>query len=142
MTMPKKKTRRPAGRPRTPQAAIRDTWNQALKTLASAEAEVQKQVETLIKRRRLASTDAAKLVKGLRARVEKERKTAMKQIEARLATCRSAVGKERKVVGKTLDRAIHRAMAALDIPSRREVAELTRKIDDLSRKIDTVRRRR
>jgi polyhydroxyalkanoate synthesis regulator phasin len=142
MTMPQKKTRRGAGRPRTAQAAIRDTWNQGLKTLASAEAEVQKQVRTLIKRRNLASGEAAKVVKDLRARLEKERKFALKQIEARLATLRTAVGKERKVVGKTLDRAIHRAMAALDIPSRREVAELTRKIDDLSRKIDAFRRRR
>ena len=134
----KKKTRGP----RTAQAAIRDTWNQAVKALASAEAEVEKQVKTLIKRRKLASSDAAKVLKALRARLEKERKVAMKQIEARLATFRTAVGKERKVVGKTIDRGIHRAMAALDIPSRREVAELTRKIDDLSKKIDTVRRRR
>jgi polyhydroxyalkanoate synthesis regulator phasin len=142
MTMPKKKTARKTRRPKTAQDALRETWKQAMRTLASAEAEVQKQVKTLLKRRKIASADAAKVLKGLRARLERERKVALRQLEGHIATLRTAVNKERKVVGKTFDRAVHRAMAALDIPSRREVAELTRKIDDLSKKIDAFRRRR
>jgi polyhydroxyalkanoate synthesis regulator phasin len=143
MTMAqKKKSTRKAPRPRTAQDAIRATWAQAAHTLASAETEVQKQVKALLKRRRIASADAAKVLKGLRVRLEKERKVALRQIDAYLVTFRSAVNKERKVVGRSLDRAAHRALAALDIPSRREVAELTRKIDALSKKIDAFRRRR
>jgi phosphate uptake regulator len=143
MTMPQKKKRtRKVRQPRTAQDAIRETWKQALRTLASAETEVQKQVKALLKRRRIASADAAQVLKGLRVRLERERKLALKQLESRMTTFRSAVSKERKVVGKTFDRAVHRALAALDIPSRREVAELTRKIDDLSKKIDAFRRRR
>jgi polyhydroxyalkanoate synthesis regulator phasin len=143
MTMPqKKKSTRRAPRPKTAQDAIRATWAQAARTLASAETEVQKQVKALLKRRRIASADAAKVLKGLRVRLERERKVALDQIETYVASFRSAVKKERKVVGKSLDKAAHRALAALDIPSRREVAELTRKIDDLSKKIDAFRRRR
>jgi phosphate uptake regulator len=137
----KKSTRR-GGRPRTAQDAIRETWTQALRALGSAETEVQKQVRSLLKRRRIAAADAAKVLKGLRVRLERERKTAMKELDARVATFRSAVQKERKVVGKAFDKAVHRAMVALDIPSRREIAELTRKIDALSGKIDKFRRAR
>lgn len=140
--MPTKKTRARARRARTPQEAVRETWKQALHALATAEAEVEKQVKALLKRRRIAAPDAARLVKGLRARLGRERKVAMKRVEERMAAFRNAVDRERKVVGKTMDRAVHRTLAALDIPSRREVAELTRKIDDLSKKIDGFRRRR
>lgn len=138
----KKTTRRRAQRPKTAQDAIRATWAQAARTLTSAETEVQRQVKALLKRRRIASADAAKVLKGLRVRLDRERKVALEQIEAYVASFRSAVKKERKVVGKSLDRAAHRALAALDIPSRREVADLTHKIDVLSKKIDAFRRRR
>jgi hypothetical protein len=41
-----------------------------------------------------------------------------------------------------VDDAVKRGLAAFNIPSRHEVAELTRKVDELSRKIDGFKRRR
>jgi len=121
--MAKKTSRKPAGRRVAARTAIRDGWAQAMKALASAEAGVQKQVKTL------------------GTRLEHERKRALKELESRLAAVRARLEKERKVVGKTVDKAVHRALAALDIPSRREIGELTRKVDELSHKIDAYRRR-
>jgi hypothetical protein len=44
------------------------------------------------------------------------------------------------VVGRRLDDAMLATLAALNIPSRREVSELTGKVETLSRKIDSFRR--
>jgi len=39
-----------------------------------------------------------------------------------------------------VDDAVRRTLAALNIPSRNEVQELTRRVEELSRKIDRFRR--
>ncbi len=43
-------------------------------------------------------------------------------------------------MGRYADEAVQGALAALNIPSRREVHELTRRVEELSRKIDGFRR--
>jgi polyhydroxyalkanoate synthesis regulator phasin len=77
----------------------------------------------LLKKNKISAREAASALKALRVRVERERK------------------KERKVVGRRVDEAVQGALAAFNIPSRREVAELTRKIEELSKKIDSLKRR-
>ena len=74
------------------------------------------------------------------ALVSRERKKAARQLEARLADLQARARKERQVVARMANEAAQSALAAFNIPSRREVQELTRKVAQLSRKIDSFRR--
>jgi polyhydroxyalkanoate synthesis regulator phasin len=80
------------------------------------------------------------MIKDLRSRLQIERKKRMKQFDAGMKQFQSRFKKERKVVGRRLDDAMLATLAALNIPSRREVSELTGKVETLSRKIDSFRR--
>jgi hypothetical protein len=111
---------------------LRDTWHSALVALTTAEQEVAKQVRQLLKRNRIQSRDAAGVLRELASRAE---------VERRLSTLQSRMKEERKVVGKAMDEAVTGALARLNIPSRREVTELTRKVDQLGAKIDDFRKR-
>jgi polyhydroxyalkanoate synthesis regulator phasin len=122
-------------------AVLRDTWHSTLVALTTAEQEVAKQVRLLLKRNRIQSRDAAGVLRELGSRAEVERRKAMKDLEARLATLQSRMQKERKVVGEAVGDAVTGALARLNIPSRREVKELTRKVDQLGAKIDDFRKR-
>jgi polyhydroxyalkanoate synthesis regulator phasin len=144
----KKKARKPA-RSRTRKAAakgaattLRETWDATLASLSSAEAAVEKEVKTLLRKNKIRVEDASELLASVEKRFVRERKRALKQIEGRLSTLQTRVRKERKHLTKLANDAVQGALSSFNIPSRREVAELTRKVDELSRKIDTLRRRK
>ena len=120
---------------------LRDTWHSTLVALTTAEHEVAKQVRQLLKRNRIQSRDAAGVLRELGSRAESERRKAMKELEGRLSTLQSRMRKERKVVGRAVGDAVTGALARLNIPSREEVTELTRKVDQLGAKIDDFRKR-
>jgi hypothetical protein len=65
----------------------------------------------------------------------------MRELEGRLSTLQSRMKKERKVVGQAVGDAVTGALARLNIPSREEVTQLTRKVDQLGTKIDDFRKR-
>jgi len=121
--------------------AIKDTWSSTLTTLTSAEENLEKQVRALLKKNKISTKDAATMLQDVRALVGRERRRALKQLDTRLKTLQARIHKERKVVGKMVNDGVQSALAAFNIPSRHEVAELTRKVDLLSKKIDTFRRR-
>ena len=124
MPAKKKTARRP--RPASPageaKSRLEKTWKDTQAALASAEAKVEKRVKTWSHR------------------LERERKKAMKQVEGRLAEFQTRARKERRALSRTVDDAVRRTLAALNIPSRNEVHELTRRVEELSRKIDRFRR--
>ena len=121
---------------------LREVWTTTQHALVSAEAEMEKQAKRLLKKSNIDAREAAESLRGLGARLEKGRKKALKELEGRLATIQARIHKERVVVGRRLDEAVKTALATFNIPSRKEVAELTRKVDELSRKIDGLKRRR
>ena len=121
---------------------LRHTWSQTLTALASAEAEIEKQVGILLKRNRISTKDAQALVRSLGTRLEAERKRAVKELDSRLKSVQHRVQKERRAATRFVHEAVQSALASLNIPSRHEVTELTRKVDELSKKIGSVRRRR
>lgn len=123
------------------QQALRTTWNNTVDTLTSAEQQVEKQVKGLLKKNTLNVGEAADRLKHLQARVEKERKKGLKQFEARFKSLQARAKKERHNVAKLASEAVQSTLAALNIPSRHEVAELTRKVDELSRRIDRLRKK-
>ena len=120
---------------------LRDTWHSTLIALTTAEQEVEKQIRQLLKRNRIHAKDAASILRDLGSRAEVERRKAMKELEGRLGSLQTRMKKERKVVGRAVGEAVTGALASLNIPSRREVTELTKKVDQLGTKIDTFRKR-
>ena len=64
----------------------------------------------------------------------------MKDLESRLGSLQKRMKKERKVVGQAVGEAVTGALASLNIPSRREVMDLTKKVDQLGSKIDKFRK--
>lgn len=117
--------------PRRPRAAspageaksrLEKTWKDTQAALVSAEAKVEKRVKTWSHR------------------LERERKKALKQVEGRLAVLQTRAKKERRAVTRMVDDAVQRTLAALNIPSRQEVQELTRRVEELSSRIDRFRR--
>ena len=120
---------------------LRDTWHSTLTALLAAEQVVEEQVRELLKRNRINARDASALLRDLGSRAEVERRKAMKELDGRLGTLQSRIKKERKVVGKAVGEAVGGALASLNIPSRREVTELTKKVDQLGARIDSFRKR-
>lgn len=141
--MPKKRTKasrsKASGASRA-QQALREAWANTLHGLTRAEAEIEKQVRALLKKNKLNVDDAAEMLLKLRSSVEQERKRGMSELEARLKLLQARVRKEGGNVAKLANEAVQSALAALNIPSRREVAELTRKVEELSRRLGALRR--
>jgi len=121
---------------------LREAWQQTLRALSSAEAEVERQIRGLLKRNRIQASDASRALAHITGRLQKERRQAVKEFEARLKRVQQQVRKERKALDKMIEDAVQGALATFNIPSRREVTELTRKVNQLSRKLDDLPRRR
>ena len=143
--MPAKKKSRPAAarrrpRPARPKSRLEKTWKDTQAALSSAEAKVEKRVQELVKRSGVDTRQATQTLEAWRHRLDRERKKALKQVEGRLAVLQTRARKERRAVARMVDEAVQRTLAALNIPSRQEVHELTRRVEELSRKIDRFRR--
>lgn len=125
--------------------AVRDSWHATLIALTTAEQEVEKQIRELLKRNHITPKDGARILRELGSRAEVERRKAMKELDGRLGSLQKRMQKERKVVGRAVGEAVTGALSTLNIPSRREVLDLTKKVDQLGAKIEkfgkrTVRR--
>lgn len=127
-------------RARTAGDRIKETWDSTLSALTAAEQEVEKQIRALLDRNKIGTQDAAAALRDLGSRFDKERKKAAREMEGRLAELQSRIQEERKNLGRRLDDAVHGTLVTLNIPSRKEIADLTRKVDELSRKIDGFRK--
>lgn len=116
-TRAKRSARRAARNARTTGGMMRETWGAAVTALTAAEEEMARQVGQMLRRNKITPGDAGAAIAALRARLERERRN----------------------LGRTLDSAVHGALARINVPSRQEVAELTRKVDELSRRIEGLR---
>lgn len=135
----KKKTSRAKGAAESTADVLRERWQAALKALAAAEAELEKQWKQLVKKSGLSGKDAKGALAELRVRLEKERQRALKNLEAGVAGLQAKVKEEGAALSRKADQAMKSALVAFNIPSRQEVGELTRKVDELSRKIDAFK---
>lgn len=131
---------RPA-RIRKPADRLRDTWYATVSALTSAEDSLEKQARGLLKRNKIDTKDAAAMLRGVRALLDRERKKAVRDVEARVGNLQARLRKERKTLSRVVNEAVQGTLATFNIPSRREVAELTRKVDQLSGKIDAFKKR-
>lgn len=138
----RRKTERPrrAARPmRSTGDRLRDTWYATLSALTSAEESLEKQVRFLLKKNKINTRDAATMLKDVRALIDRERRKAVRELERRVSDLQGRLRKERKTLSRMVDEAVQGTLATFNIPSRQEVAELTRKVAQLSKKIDTFK---
>jgi hypothetical protein len=143
MAAKKKSVRRGRAPQTTVQGAAKRlarTWDETKDALGSAEARLEKQLKGLLKRSGVDPRKAMETVESWRGRAEKERRKAVKQVEARLVGLQSRAKKERRVIARLVDETVQGALAALNIPSRLEVHELTKRVEELSKKVDGIRR--
>jgi len=119
---------------------IQSTWKEALRTLEGAEKQAEKEIRSFIKRSKLDTRQAAGLWKRWNARLDRESRKAARHLEVGLADLQTRARRESRAFGRMVDDAVLGALAALNIPSRDEVQQLTRKVNQLSRKIDGFRR--
>lgn len=154
-TKKRKKTVKP-----TVKSTVRSTANAAAKTatgafgklksnlagavhhLRSVEASVEKRVRNLVRKNAVSPKDARKALASLSQGAAKERRAALKRIDAGLKGLQNRARKEGKAAARVAEDTVRRTLAALNIPSRREIVELTRKVDDLSRRIASTKTRR
>ena len=116
-------------------ARIRVAWADAVKALGSAQANLEGELRRVLRRNKIGTKDATTMLKDVRALAERERKKAAKELRARAAVLQTRVQKERKMAASAVDDAVRAALAALNIPSRAEVAHLTRKVEELTKKV-------
>ena len=133
--------RRPVARARRTRSGLEQTWKETRAALSSAEAKVEKRVQDLVKRSGVDARQARETLAAWRHKIDRQGRKAVKQVEGRLAVLQTRARKERRVVGRAVDDAVKRTLAALNIPSRQEVHDLTRRVEELSQKIDRFRRR-
>jgi hypothetical protein len=92
-----------------------------------------------MKQRQLTGKDASVALRDLRRRLEKERRKAARQLDARLGVIQTRVMREGQALGRSADAAVERALGALNIPSRKDIGRLTNKVEELSKKLDARR---
>jgi hypothetical protein len=119
---------------------IRVAWTAGLEGLTAAEEQIERQARRFIKRNKLNAGDARALLESVGTRLAAGRRSAGKQLDARFRLLQARVRKERKAFSRAVDDAVRGALAALNIPNRREVANLTRRVEELSGRIDAFRR--
>jgi molybdenum-dependent DNA-binding transcriptional regulator ModE len=112
------------------------TWAQAQARLSGAEVRVEKEIRALARRMGIDTRQASKHVKEWNRLLDREVRKASRRIDTGLEEFDRAVKKEQRALGRMVDEAVGKALAALNIPTRREVQSLTRKVHQLSRKID------
>ena len=140
MPAKKKAARRAVAPVRKAKSRLEKTWKETQAALSSAEGTVEKRVKELVKRSGVDTRQATQTLKAWRGRLDRERKKAVKQVEGRLSGLQVRARKERRALARMVDEAVQRTLAALNIPSRQEVHQLTLRVEELSRKVGGFRR--
>jgi polyhydroxyalkanoate synthesis regulator phasin len=136
----KKAARRAVTPARKTKSRLQKTWKETQAALSSAEGKVEKRVRELVKRSGVDTRQATQTLKAWGGRLDRERKNAVKRVEGRLSGLQTRARKERRALARMVDEAVQRTLAALNIPSRQEVHQLTLRVEELSRKVGGFRR--
>jgi polyhydroxyalkanoate synthesis regulator phasin len=146
MTTNRRRTRRakptPPPHASTARQALREGWRSALDALSRAEADVEARVKALLRKNKINVEDAAQLLREFRKGLVKERVRGLRELDGRFGDFQRRLRQEGRNAAKRVEDAVQSGLAALNIPNRKEVALLTRKVDELSRRIAAQRRPR
>jgi poly(hydroxyalkanoate) granule-associated protein len=101
---------------------------------------VGRRVAAFARSRGIDTRELAHTAELWRGRIDREGKKARKRALAGLAELQQRAVRERKSLSHAADEAVARALAALNIPSRREVQELSRRVERLATRVEALRR--
>jgi poly(hydroxyalkanoate) granule-associated protein len=116
-------------------------WKGAQRLLRSAESSLGRRVAEIAEQSGIPTRDVARRAKAWRVRLGQQGRKARARMSARLADLQKRAGRERRTLAHRIDDSVARALAALNIPSRRELQQLSRRVEELSARIDRLRRR-
>ena len=137
--MARRKTR-PAARTRAAANRNDSRWDDARRALRSAKGELGRRVADLARRGGIDTTRLARRADALRSRLDRDGRKARKRLEAGLVQLQKRAQRERRTLAHAADGAVARALAALNIPTRRELQELSRRVEQLSSRVAALRR--
>ena len=140
MPAKKKAARRAVTPARKAKSRLEKTGKETQAAISAAVGTVERRVKGLVKRSGVDTRQATRTLKAWGGRLDRERKKAVKQVEGRFSSLQVRARKERRALARMVDETVQRTLAALNIPSRQEVHELTRRVEDLSRKVGGFRR--
>jgi len=135
-----KRKNTPRSKPTANTQGLRQGWSTAVKALSSVENRFERQLAALLKRNGISTKDASKLLREWGGRMNTERKKGLKELRAGFKAVQERAVKEQKAMARLVQDRVRGALAALNIPSRQEIAELTVKVSELSRRIEAFRR--
>ena len=136
----RKKARRSPGTGTTGSARLERTWTDTRRALRSAEERVSRKVAELVQQSGLPTREVVKRAEAWRARLGQQGRKARRQALARLAELQQRARRDGRAFGRSVDDTVARALAALNIPTRHEVQELSRRVERLSARVDRLRR--
>jgi hypothetical protein len=119
---------------------IESLWQDARGAFRSAESQARKRVTAFARRNGVDTQELVERARQVRGRIERDGRKARKAALARLAQLQQRARDERRSLTRMADHAVARALAALDIPTRREVQELSRRVELLSTRVGALRR--
>lgn len=118
---------------------LNDLWQGAVDAVHRAQTSAEQQLRQAMKQNRFHTREIRDGVTNLRKRFEQDWARLSRDLEGQMNSFEARVARERDAAGRAVDDGIRNALAAVNIPSRREIADLTRKVDKLSKKIDSLR---
>jgi poly(hydroxyalkanoate) granule-associated protein len=119
---------------------LQSTWNDTRRALRSAEATVARRVAALVQRSGLEPREVMRQAALWRSRLDREGRKARKRVAARLGELKQRARRDRRLLTRSVDDTVARALAALNIPTRHEVRQLARRVEQLSQRIGGRRR--
>ena len=123
----------------TPRGRLEKTWNDTRRALRSAELTVGKRVAALVQKSGLEPREVMRQAELWRGRLDREGRKARKRIEARLVQLKQRATRDRRSLTKSVDDAVALALGALNIPTRREVQQLQRRVEELKARVERLR---
>jgi poly(hydroxyalkanoate) granule-associated protein len=123
----------------TPRRRLEKTWNDTRRALRSAEVTVGKRVAALVQKSGLEPREVMRQAQLWRGRLDREGKKARKRVAARLVELRHRAVRDSRSLSKSVDVAVTRALGALNIPTRREVQQLQRRVEELKARVERLR---
>lgn len=119
---------------------LKASWKETRRALRSAEATVGRRVAALVRRSGLEPRDVMRQAEAWRVRLDREGKRARKRVAAGLAELKQRTRRDRRMLAHAVDQGVARALAALNIPSRHELQQLSRRVEQLTARVGGARR--
>jgi poly(hydroxyalkanoate) granule-associated protein len=118
--------------------SARDIWLAGIGAMAVAEEESSKLFSTLVKKGSAYETRNRQRVESALTGLVDLRQDAVQNLSNASTTLRRTAGRTMERVESTIDTGVAAALERLGVPTRKEIHELTRKVERLTESLDTT----